>query len=363
MPRRRRYGAPLEHTSPSSTPPACPRTVADAVACCRRLGLPHLWIDVLCIFQNDDDEKLSESSPRSGGAPVDVKLVPSSRGLLNPSTLVQLKGQRPKPAKSSEPLHSRGWTFQETACAAGELSPREYFTATELRELLPSLSLADPEPNGDLGQSPRRQQHLCRRRVALEHQGRRSRRLAPPPHTLRDRPLPAAYDRGRTAEIPSRLSFDGSVRFDMIWSVFHRGMVRLVDDVGCRVSILQLPQTDAVGRVSGRPLRLRGVVKKGRRGRGPEVWLGDRLCYDSCVWTGIDGAYTKMMTERAALSYQIGQASFDDFAEPPGDKRPLRNSFDIGEDFDTSPALLDCVLVSTVGDLRGQPVTAGKPRG
>ncbi|TID02129.1 hypothetical protein CH35J_003371 [Colletotrichum higginsianum] len=70
-----------------------------------------------------------------------------------------------------------------------------------------------------------------------------------------------------------------------------------------------------------------------------------------------------MMTERAALGYQIGQASFDDFAELPGDKRSLRNSFDIGEDFDTSPALLDCVLVSTVGDLRGQPVAAGKPRG
>ncbi|KAK6207633.1 hypothetical protein QIS74_12714 [Colletotrichum tabaci] len=100
-------------------------------------------------------------------------------------------------------------------------------------------------------------------------------------------------------------------------------MVRLVDDVGCRVSILRPPQTDVFGRVSGRPLLLRGVVKK----------------------------------------VVVAAASFDDFAELPGDKRPLRNSFDIGEDFDTSPAMLDCVLVSTVGDLRGQPVAAGKARG
>ncbi|GJC96221.1 HET domain-containing protein [Colletotrichum higginsianum IMI 349063] len=132
-------------------PTGLPRTVADAVACCRRLGLPHLWVDALCVVQNDDDDKLSEiaamgdiyanayltltpsiaggsddgflaprenpflSAPipdiRSGGAPVGVKLAPSSRGLLNPSTLVQLKGQRPKPAKSYELLHSRGWTF------------------------------------------------------------------------------------------------------------------------------------------------------------------------------------------------------------------------------------------------------------
>ncbi|WQF75031.1 Putative heterokaryon incompatibility [Colletotrichum destructivum] len=129
-------------------PTGLTRTVADVVACCRRLGLPHLWVDALCIVQDDDDDKLSEiaamgdiyanayltlapfiaggsddgflapkenpflSAPipdiRSDGAPVDVKLVPSSRGLLSPSTLVRLKGQRPKPAKSSEPLHSRG---------------------------------------------------------------------------------------------------------------------------------------------------------------------------------------------------------------------------------------------------------------
>ncbi|TID02130.1 hypothetical protein CH35J_003370 [Colletotrichum higginsianum] len=132
-------------------PTGLPRTVADAVACCRRLGLPHLWVDALCVVQNDDDDKLSEiaamgdiyanayltltpsiaggsddgflaprenpflSAPipdiRSRGAPVGVKLAPSSRGLLNPSTLVQLKGQRPKPAKSYKLLHSRGWTF------------------------------------------------------------------------------------------------------------------------------------------------------------------------------------------------------------------------------------------------------------
>ncbi|TKW55103.1 hypothetical protein CTA1_6979 [Colletotrichum tanaceti] len=359
---------------------------------------------------------------RGGGAPVDVKWVPSGRGLLNSSAMVQLKGQRPKPAKSYEPLHSRGWTFQEavlskriifysifqpywvcrqTARAAGEPSPREYFAAIELRELFPSLSLSDPEPDGDLGYRwPWVAEHYSSRILSVlgdkalaihaikdSYRGGNGtyaagvwlrnikvdllwsavRRHPRTPSEI-DR-FGAGYDRGRIAEIPSWswLSFDGSVRFDVVWSAFHRGMIRLVDDVRCRVSILRPPQTDAFGRVSGRPLLLRGVVKKvvvaAVRGRGWENRLRDRFCYDSCVWDGIAGAYTKIMTERAALGYQIGQASFDDYADPPSDNRPLRDSFDIGEDFGTSPTLLDCVLVSTVGDLWGQPVAAGKPRG
>lgn len=38
-----------------------PKTLRDAVAVCRGLGIPNLWIDSLCIIQDDRDDWLRES--------------------------------------------------------------------------------------------------------------------------------------------------------------------------------------------------------------------------------------------------------------------------------------------------------------
>lgn len=39
-----------------------PQTALDAIEICRRLDIPHLWIDALCIIQNDEDDWARESS-------------------------------------------------------------------------------------------------------------------------------------------------------------------------------------------------------------------------------------------------------------------------------------------------------------
>lgn len=39
-----------------------PQTVQDAIQCTRRLGLPYIWVDALCIVQDDETEKHEEIS-------------------------------------------------------------------------------------------------------------------------------------------------------------------------------------------------------------------------------------------------------------------------------------------------------------
>lgn len=40
--------------------PDLPQAIQDAIGCTRRLGLPYIWVDVLCIMQDEDTEKQKE---------------------------------------------------------------------------------------------------------------------------------------------------------------------------------------------------------------------------------------------------------------------------------------------------------------
>lgn len=42
--------------------PDLPQATQDAIRCTRRLGLPYVWVDALCIVQDDDTEKQKEIS-------------------------------------------------------------------------------------------------------------------------------------------------------------------------------------------------------------------------------------------------------------------------------------------------------------
>ncbi len=125
--------------------PAClPKTITDVVEVCRAIGLRYLWVDSLCIIQDDDNDKMEQialmgliykhstltivaaSAQRvTDGFLRDGKLNQPDIQLpfyVNQATTgtVYLRWQDPSETDTSaEPIFQRGWTYQEQL-----LSPR-----------------------------------------------------------------------------------------------------------------------------------------------------------------------------------------------------------------------------------------------
>jgi hypothetical protein len=121
---------------------AFPQTIKDAVQVCRSLGIYHIWIDALCIVQDDDEDKASEIAKMGSiyrGAVLTISAasaVRSTDGFLQDRTFEQAYGslfripychkqddhttrgsiflsELPISDTYQEPLDERGWTMQE----------------------------------------------------------------------------------------------------------------------------------------------------------------------------------------------------------------------------------------------------------
>ncbi|KAH7009815.1 heterokaryon incompatibility protein-domain-containing protein [Ilyonectria destructans] len=176
-----------------------PKTICDAVIFCRKLDIPYLWVDAMCIIQDDDADKLSEieamghiyandyltiaatsaSGSDSGflqprqnscflapfpvplGGVMDLKWNWHGRGFLNHTNDVTQWDGKHRNAKNLESWHSRGWTFQEIMLsrrtvllsvfqpywicqdslqAGGEPSPEEYISAVGLDKSIKGMA-------------------------------------------------------------------------------------------------------------------------------------------------------------------------------------------------------------------------------
>lgn len=128
-----------------------PRTFTDAIIFTRKLGLKYLWIDSLCIIQDDEDDWRHEASLMANiyeNAVLTLAATASAsdaEGLFRSSSsihdLIELRGKTSKGKRyivyarrqlphrmHDEPLFKRGWIFQERY-----LSPRFlHFASNEL---------------------------------------------------------------------------------------------------------------------------------------------------------------------------------------------------------------------------------------
>ncbi|KAI0433591.1 heterokaryon incompatibility protein-domain-containing protein [Xylaria sp. FL1042] len=114
-----------------------PQTIKDAIKVCQGIGLQYLWIDALCIIQDDSNDKSVEIAKMTsiyGTATVTIVAARSTSaaegflgerfpglregavvsyrcidGRLGSITLVKLGGE----FESAEPIDERGWTLQE----------------------------------------------------------------------------------------------------------------------------------------------------------------------------------------------------------------------------------------------------------
>ncbi|KAF9771187.1 hypothetical protein IL306_011186 [Fusarium sp. DS 682] len=133
--------ATLEEMTAVMRPEALPKTLQDAVMVCSRLGFRYIWIDSLCIVQDDQEDKMTEIAqmPRVYGNAVLTIAATSAAsvvdGFLGPGKLpsevvkpIEVAVVCPGGERSSvvlvqmlpdnwergpEPLDRRGWTFQE----------------------------------------------------------------------------------------------------------------------------------------------------------------------------------------------------------------------------------------------------------
>ncbi|EEU43476.1 uncharacterized protein NECHADRAFT_23338, partial [Fusarium vanettenii 77-13-4] len=86
-----------------------PLTTRDAIFVCRKLAISHIWIDSLCIIQDDQNDKVQELSKMPEiyqGALVTISASSSSactEGFLHDRS----------PYLPAEPIDTRAWTFQE----------------------------------------------------------------------------------------------------------------------------------------------------------------------------------------------------------------------------------------------------------
>ena len=113
-----------------------PKTIKDAIIVARKLGIRYLWVDALCIIQDDDLDKQKEIDSMGElykNSTVTISAAKAKRvtdGFLDlivpwnicrlPFTLedryygsMWLTEKASREAKASEPLLTRGWAFQE----------------------------------------------------------------------------------------------------------------------------------------------------------------------------------------------------------------------------------------------------------
>lgn len=153
--------AALSHNIPIDT---LPPTIRDAVEVCRGLAIQHLWIDALCIIQDDDKSKMAEIAKMGSiykGSLVTISASSASNtnaGFLkerqppfDPSWVVRLPFHDEQGEKSEffitftavhhprDPLDGRGWTLQEHLLSTRLL----IFKAHQLEWKCPELDTID----------------------------------------------------------------------------------------------------------------------------------------------------------------------------------------------------------------------------
>lgn len=455
-----------------------PKTIQDAITVCTWLDVTYIWVDALCIVQDSGDDKMLEianmgniytgayltiaASVADGAnhgflqpkrcpffsAPVllpngtiaEAKWCPYGRGLIGSTKqVVTADGDkvRPRPVKQFEPLHQRGWTFQEamlsrrilifssfqpywicrqTSHSGGDPSPEEFLTALDLGDIIAPPSTKRPEDatplpwkfSGGAGdpslQSPasfgypwpwvtenyslRILSMLEDKLLAIHAVQERYREKAYGAYlcgiwrenahvdllwsTVRHHPRTAqeikrfggGWHRSRITHLPSWswLSFDGSVRNEIVWYGFYTGKAHRWDEVLSCISVVGITETDTFGRLVGAALRVRGRVKKilvvPVLGKAWEGRYQERQCYDVAVWDDKQGKYAIDMAGKASLEKRIGVAVFDDFVSrfdeggaaksfAPGDL------FDVRDNYDAEPEIIDCLLVAMGGKRDG----------
>lgn len=122
-------------------PEALPPTMADTVHITRAIGIPYIWIDALCIYQDSEDDFASETSKMQQiyrgatlaiyGSSADKISDPlfelrDNRHIrlpwkdgTRPSEYIYLRHEsnETRSKLSSSPVHTRGWCLQEALLA------------------------------------------------------------------------------------------------------------------------------------------------------------------------------------------------------------------------------------------------------